>query len=344
MAVFPRGAPPRLSQGDYGTLLDLPYFPHSPDAWLAAFAAAGAGSAQPRMRMIRALRQGVWSQTAAAVEALQGGFPPPPGCPAARLSQATLPSVQVFAPAALPPAPNSPDVAVLPRDVLAVAGEALRGPPCTVAVLCMASASHPGGGVLSGRGAQEESLHRRTDLCRFTMAHPELYPIAPNTLLYARGVTVLRGTEDDGYPFLADPFAVDVLLAPAVRSPVLAPLASGPLSYAAVTDYDAMLTKVLLILRSAVDFEVDVLVLSAFGCGAYGNPPDVVAQIFAYALSRVPRPSIPLVLFAVMDDHNAQGYHCPFGNFATFRALLHPHGPHVPPHAGRAEPLPPLRR
>ena len=48
------------------------------------------------------------------------------------------------------------------------------------------------------------------------------------------------------------------LLAPAVRSPVLAPLASGPLSYAAVTDYDAMLTKVLLILRSAVDFEVDV--------------------------------------------------------------------------------------
>eukprot|EP00969_Alexandrium_andersonii_P237340 10476359-Alexandrium_andersonii.AAC.1 len=36
-----------------------------------------------------------------------------------------------------------------------------------VAVLNMASSRHPGGGVKSGQGAQEENLHRRTDAFRF---------------------------------------------------------------------------------------------------------------------------------------------------------------------------------
>ncbi len=43
----------------------------------------------------------------------------------------------------------------------------------TVAVLNMACASSPGGGVRWGAGAQEEELHRRTDLCRFLRDHKE---------------------------------------------------------------------------------------------------------------------------------------------------------------------------
>ena len=340
--TFPRGSTPPLSQEDRDTYLDLPFLPHFPDRWLAAFQAAGNGTLQPRMRMIRTLRRAIWSQTATVVEALQAGFPSPPGCPDVQLATVALPTVQIFEPAAIPPAACRPDIAVLPRDMLAVAEQALSRQD-TIAVLCMISASHPGGGVLSGRGAQEESLHRRTDLCRFTMAHRELYPVAPNALLYARNVTVLRGTEEDGYPFLTAPFRIDVILCPAVRSPALAPLACGLLTYAHLADYDAMFMKILLILKSAADYEVDTLILSAFGCGAYSNPPDIVAQIFAHALSRVPRSAIPLVLFAILDDHNAVGYHCPFGNYMPFRALLHPHSPLTPPHAGLAEPLPDFR-
>ena len=340
--AFPRGSTPPLPAVDRDAYRSLPFLPHSPGRWLAAFQAAGNGTATPRMRTIRALRRAIWTQTATAVEALQAGLPPLPGCPDVLLAPVALPALQVFEPAALPPADSPPDVAVLPRDTLAVAEQALSRPG-TIAVLCMISSSHPGGGVLSGRGAQEESLHRRTDLCRYTLGHRELYPLDPNVLLYARDVTVLRGTEEDGYPFLAAPFRIDVILCPAVRSPALAPSAYGLLAYSRRADYDAMFMKILLILKTAADYGVGTLVLSAFGCGAFGNPPDVVAQICASALSRVPRSRVPLVLFAILDDHNAAGYHNPFGNYAPFRALLHPHSPLIPPHAGLAEPLPALR-
>jgi hypothetical protein len=70
----------------------------------------------------------------------------------------------------------------------------------TVAVLNMACAYSPGGGVRWGAGAQEEELHRRTDLCRFLRDHKEsLYPIDERTCLLSRGVTVFKGGEADAY-------------------------------------------------------------------------------------------------------------------------------------------------
>ena len=330
---FPRGSSPQLAPADRVLLFQLPFAPHSPGRWMEAFQAAGDGTSHPRMPMIQALRRAIWVQTASAVEALMAGAAPPLGCPDVQLAPIDRPFVQVFAHDALPPVACPPEVAVLPRDVL-FAAERARVRPGTVAVLCMCSASRPGGGVTSGRGAQEESLHRRSDLCRFSMAHGDLYPIEADTLLYARNVTVLRGPEEDGYPFLDRPYRIDVILCPALRSPELVHLACGVPTYAHLADYDSMFRRILLILKSAADHQVDTLILSAFGCGAYRNPPDAVALLFAHALARVPRSALPLVLFAILDDHYAGGAHCPSGNFLPFRALLHPRAPSSPPPAG----------
>ena len=38
------------------------------------------------------------------------------------------------------------------------------------------------------------------------------------------------------------------------------------------------------ILEVAIDNEVDVLILGAFGCGAFHNPPDIVADAFREVL------------------------------------------------------------
>eukprot|EP00969_Alexandrium_andersonii_P229644 10141925-Alexandrium_andersonii.AAC.1 len=52
-------------------------------------------------------------------------------------------------------------------------------------------------------------------------------------------------------------------------------------------DYDLTKAKAEVIIKAAVDAECSVLVLSAFGCGAYGNPPDQVARFFDDALQHV---------------------------------------------------------
>eukprot|EP00969_Alexandrium_andersonii_P277269 12255799-Alexandrium_andersonii.AAC.1 len=77
---------------------------------------------------------------------------------------------------ARPPAPAAPaarssplegfEITVCCTDMLEVAQEQVRAGR-SVAVLNMASAFRPGGGVERGAGAQEENLHRRTDTYRY---------------------------------------------------------------------------------------------------------------------------------------------------------------------------------
>ena len=64
----------------------------------------------------------------------------------------------------------------------------LTGKGLKVAVLNMASASSPEGGVRAGAGAQEENLHRRSDACRFLRDQRDrFYPIARRSCLLSEG-------------------------------------------------------------------------------------------------------------------------------------------------------------
>jgi hypothetical protein len=127
-----------------------------------------------------------------------------------------------------------PVITVRNVDCLEQAGAFLSGRGLTrVAVLNMANARTPGGGFRRGCGAQEENMHRRSDLhlyledtsawehawaprtsggrrsltaCR---ANTAFYPIPDDAVLYSRDVRVFRGPESDGYPTLSEPFSVD---------------------------------------------------------------------------------------------------------------------------------------
>jgi hypothetical protein len=59
------------------------------------------------------------------------------------------------------------------------------------------------------------------------------------------------------------------------------------------------------------------LVLSAFGCGAFGNPPQVVAELFREVLS-AHSDQIRRVVFCILEDHNSGRWHNPHGNLAPF--------------------------
>lgn len=170
-------------------------------------------------------------------------------------------------------------VSVKAMDSLDVAN--LYGPRSTkIGVLDMASYQEPGGGARRGAKAQEEDMCRRTDLLpSLEVADSRgLYPIPLYSMLYVPGVSILRHSESSGFGWVNPAWVttVDVLVAPALcRS------AHGPWS---PEERAIMANKIRLMFVVARLQNVRVLVLGAFGCGAYGNPPEEVAELFAAIL------------------------------------------------------------
>lgn len=58
------------------------------------------------------------------------------------------------------------------------------------------------------------------------------------------------------------------------------------------------------ILEAAIENDIQILILGAFGCGAFNNPPNVVAQAFFQVLSDIKntryRYAFEEIVFAVM--------------------------------------------
>ena len=157
-------------------------------------------------------------------------------------------------------------------------------------LLNMASDRCPGGGVLDGASAQEEELFRRSNLCvslfqydaRFapTLGVPlgeGRYPMSSDTCgIYSGRVTFFRAGSNANYRLLEKPFECAVASVAAVRYPVWS-MSEGRLN---CKDELSTVKKIRTILRIALLNGHDTLVLSAFGCGAFHNPPAHMAEIF----------------------------------------------------------------
>ena len=309
---------------------------------------AGDGTAQPDMREIKRLRGGIWNQTARVIESADQGTPLP-WTGGWRLAADTEPRIRLLEPAVGPSPAFLPPVVVSPRDALTLAAFAVGKGHETPVVLVPAAARHPGGSVVAGAGAFEENVHRRTDLARFTIRMARYYPIPVEACLVARNVTVFRGPEADGYPFLESPFLIHVVLAAAHKAPPLAP-APPPLSpremgYATDEAREAMRRAVGCVLAAMAETGASAFVLAAFGCGAFGHPPFEVADIFRGALAaQAAVGGAPgVALFPILDDHNTGLRHNPTGNFRPFARVFSPALPLSPRSGLPAVPPPPLR-
>lgn len=168
-----------------------------------------------------------------------------------------------------------------------------------VCVLNFASATNPGGGVVHGSSAQEEAICRCSTLypCLNTRAMwNEFYtphrnadnPLYNDDCIFTPGVKVFKS--DINFPELlpeAEWWDVDVITcaAPNLRSIPSNRMNPNAGSRKADITYEGL--RALHTARIQRIFEVvmvnraEVLILGAFGCGAFCNPPELVAEIFA---------------------------------------------------------------
>ena len=195
------------------------------------------------------------------------------------------------------------------------------------AVLNMASRQNPGGGVQNGAGAQEENLFRRSNLFQSLY---QFAPFASNFGLHKSkhqypldrnfgGIctphtTVFRGTEQDGYPLLDTPYQMSFIAVAGINRPALAsPERIAPELVEPVKN------KIRTIFRIGLLHGHDSLVLGALGCGAFRNPPSHIARLFHEVMEEKEfKNKYHLLLFAILDDHNARLKHNPDGNFLPF--------------------------
>ena len=165
-----------------------------------------------------------------------------------------------------------------------------------VAVHNFASASNPGGGVVKGASAQEECLCRCSGLYfnlnsramwdGFYQPHRDAHdPIHNDDIIYTPDVTVFK--TDTAMPELmpeSDWYDVDVITcaAPNLRNQPSNRYNSGDGNKQTVMkDKDLLILhekRLRRILEVALSEGCDTIILGAFGCGAFQNNPEVVAQ------------------------------------------------------------------
>ncbi|CAF3876655.1 unnamed protein product [Rotaria sp. Silwood1] len=209
-------------------------------------------------------------------------------------------------------------------------------------LLNMASGTSPGGGFRKGDGAQEENLFRRSDYFRsldiglddflpeqsvrfYCSSNGQLeslsdlktmYPMDEYGAIYTSGLTFFRHSQDTGYDYMEKPLEnVCAIAMAAYRDPKLEGnvLAS---KYAVGTR-----KKIENIFAIAYYHKHDSLVLSAFGCGAFHNPPTHITKLFSSVIDQYAG-FFESIIFAIVDDHNARQRLNPEGNFKPFVAIL----------------------
>ena len=213
------------------------------------------------------------------------------------------------------PAYDTPtDIEVINTDSIS-AGKQLADAGYRPAVLNFASRTKAGGGVLNGSRAQEESLFRQTNLFRSLYQFTGIatkYGVEQNSrqypmdrqfgAVYTPYDTVLRGGVKDDFPFLAHPFKLSFIAVAAVNKPQLTPDKKEIIGKGLELTKSKMRT----ILRVGLAHGHDSLVLGAFGCGAFHNPPSHIARLFKEIINSPEfKNKYRKIVFAIIENHHS---------------------------------------
>lgn len=174
-------------------------------------------------------------------------------------------------------------------------------PEDKICVLNFASATNPGGGVTTGSAAQEESLCRCSTLyptLKTKMLYDSFYKChrQANSVLYSDAciytpdiIVFKTDTNEPKMKEIKDWFKTDVITcaAPNLRPIPYNKMNPGTGEAAKISQKELLALlkeRTERILNVAALNEADALILGAFGCGAFYNPPGIVARAFKESL------------------------------------------------------------
>ena len=176
-----------------------------------------------------------------------------------------------------------------------------------IAVLNFASAVNPGGGVRSGSSAQEESLCRISTLYPALSGNPAAEPFYrchrqsrssdhSDAMLFSPGIIFFR--KDEAVPMMLDESewthaGVITSAAPDISSENILAMPGGRKEQLR----QLFLSRIRRIIAIAAA-NADVLIAGAFGCGVFGNSPEMVAECFRTVIEEW-KGSLETVEFAV---------------------------------------------
>ena len=200
------------------------------------------------------------------------------------------------------------------------------------ALLNMASRFRAGGGVVNGSASQEEEIFRRTTLgyslyfldpgaqveYEYPGKHPKIpgYPFkGDRAAIWSPDVVIFKKGPNGYYDYMGTPGITNVITIPAVQHPELTENGTE------FKEKPARMwrNKIRSLLRVAKEHGKKKLVLGAFGCGAYGNPPELVARYFKEIFNEPEfKGYFTEVCFAILEDKNSPKD----GNYAPFAKVF----------------------
>lgn len=172
--------------------------------------------------------------------------------------------------------------------------------------LNFANGVEPGGGLLRGARAQEETICRSSALYATLVGDPmyaahRTRPLIDSSdwIILSPSVPVFR--TDAGEP-LAEPWLADFATCAAPFAPAIGRQRAA----------DLMESRIRRVLRVAHAYEYEALVLGAWGCGAFGNDTRRIASIFRQAITTEFDGCFREIVFAIADRSPNRASLAPF--------------------------------
>lgn len=189
-------------------------------------------------------------------------------------------------------------------------------------LLNLANADFPGGGYKRGAAAFEEEICRRSGLAHaIDFNHGKVknfYPLKSSELLYSPNVPIFRNGAKKQYSYMEKPTYVSVITSAAInRNNDSDKIFEDHKKFSS-----EMECRIYAQLAAAKENGHDSIVLTAFGCGAFGCDPTEVAALYKKVLKTYFEGVFDRVIFSIVEDENSNCSHNPEGNLKPFKEVF----------------------